>query len=164
MTATVHTAPSIRPWYREPWPWVLIGLPLTVVIASVVTIVLANRAADSLVTDNYYKQGLAVGGDIQQEQRAQAMHLQGELRLQSGRIEIALNQPVREDTLRLRLRHPLDKQRDLVLDLHRVAPQRYAAFPPPLDAVRWRVHVETAAWRLAGVWKAEGAVTLLPGV
>ncbi len=140
------------------------ALPLTAVIASVVTIVLANRASDSLVTDNYYKRGLAVGGDIHQEQRAAAMRLQGDLAQQGGRIEITLNQPVSEDTVRLRLRHPLDKQRDLSLDLHRVAPQRYVAFAPPLDAVRWRVHVETAAWRLAGVWKPAGAVTLMPGV
>ncbi|MGD9664870.1 MAG: FixH family protein [Novosphingobium sp.] len=155
---------SPRPWYREPWPWFLMALPLSVVIASFVTIYLATRAPDSLVTDHYYKKGLAVAGDIHREQHAQAMHLDGVLSLAAGRIEVKFNQPIAEEHLRLMLRHPLSNLKDVQLDLHRTAAGVYSAFAPPLDAVRYRVHAETASWRLAGVWMPHSPATLEPGV
>jgi len=38
-----------RPWYREPWPWVLIAIPLLAVIAGTVTFWLAVAHPDYLV-------------------------------------------------------------------------------------------------------------------
>lgn len=35
-----------RPWWKEPWPWILIGLLGVAMAASVVTIVIASRGAD----------------------------------------------------------------------------------------------------------------------
>jgi len=40
-----------RPWYREPWPWVLIALPLITIIASFVTLYLAISRPDYRVAD-----------------------------------------------------------------------------------------------------------------
>jgi len=40
-----------RPWYREPWPWVLIALPFLTVIASAVTFWLAVSHPDYLVIE-----------------------------------------------------------------------------------------------------------------
>jgi len=45
MTTFSPTAKA-RPWYREPYVWLVIGGPLAVVIASIVTIVIAVRHAD----------------------------------------------------------------------------------------------------------------------
>lgn len=159
MHTTVH-----RPWYREPWPWFLIALPLIAVAASFYTLYLANRTPDSLVTDHYYKKGLAVGGDIQRERHAQALHLSGVISIAAGRIDLELNQKIAQDTLKLMLRHPLSNQKDVRIDLHRNAAGLYTAFSPPLEAVRYRVHVETADWRLAGVWIPGMTLTLEPGV
>lgn len=48
---------EIRPWYREPWPWILIALPLSVVVASAVTYYLAVSHPDYLVVkEDEYKQ------------------------------------------------------------------------------------------------------------
>lgn len=159
----MQTAAS-RPWYREPWPWFLIALPLIAVLASAYTIYLASRTPDSLVTDHYYKKGLAVGGDIQRERHAQALHLSGQISIAAGRIDLKLNQQIAPDTLQLMLRHPLSKQKDVQIDLHRSASGTYSAFSPPLEPVRYRVHVETADWRLAGVWIPGTTLTLEPGV
>lgn len=46
---TKPTAP--RPWYREPWPWVLIAIPALTVIASAITIWLAVTRPDPLVVE-----------------------------------------------------------------------------------------------------------------
>ena len=157
-------ATTPRPWYREPWPWFLIALPLIAVVASFYTIFLATRAPDSLVTDHYYKKGLAVGGDIERERHAQALHLTGVISVAAGRIELRLNQTIAPDTVRLMLRHPLSNQKDVQIDLHRSSAGLYVGFAPPLEAVRYRVHVETADWRLAGVWVPGTKLTLEPGV
>ncbi|MFM1891144.1 MAG: FixH, partial [Pseudomonadota bacterium] len=36
------------PWYRQFWPWLLISLPASVVIASMVTIYIAVQTDDGL--------------------------------------------------------------------------------------------------------------------
>jgi uncharacterized protein len=38
-----------RPWYAEPYVWLVIGGPLAVVVASVITITLAVRNADPVL-------------------------------------------------------------------------------------------------------------------
>lgn len=48
---------EIRPWYQEPWPWFLIILLSTVVIAGFITAWLAVTTADELVvSDSEYLQ------------------------------------------------------------------------------------------------------------
>ncbi|RPI42555.1 MAG: hypothetical protein EHM59_17550, partial [Betaproteobacteria bacterium] len=50
----------IKPWYREPWPWLLMAAPAAAVLAGAVTLALAIQSYDGLVAEDYYKQGLAV--------------------------------------------------------------------------------------------------------
>jgi len=44
-------APDIRPWYREPWPWVAIGIPAAAVIMGMTTLYLALANPDYLVVE-----------------------------------------------------------------------------------------------------------------
>ena len=41
-----------RPWYREPWPWVAIAIPLAAVIMGFTTLYLAVSNPDYLVVDD----------------------------------------------------------------------------------------------------------------
>jgi uncharacterized protein len=47
-----------RPWYREPWPWILMAGPAAVVVAGAVTMVLAVATNDPLVAEDYYRRGI----------------------------------------------------------------------------------------------------------
>ncbi|WP_334165938.1 nitrogen fixation protein FixH [Tepidimonas sp.] len=50
MTAPSPARPSpVRPWYREPYVWMVIGGPLVVVVASLVTVMIAVRNADTVL-------------------------------------------------------------------------------------------------------------------
>ncbi len=40
-----------RPWYREPWPWVAIGIPAIAVVGGLFTLYLAITHPDPLVID-----------------------------------------------------------------------------------------------------------------
>ncbi|KAA9132573.1 hypothetical protein F3N42_04965 [Marinihelvus fidelis] len=54
-----------RPWYREPWPWVLIAIPLLTVVACGITLWLALANPEYIVVkDEEYDR-------IRSEMRAQ---------------------------------------------------------------------------------------------
>ena len=40
-----------RPWHREPWPWIIIGLLGTVILASLATLWIAATNPDTLVVE-----------------------------------------------------------------------------------------------------------------
>ena len=46
------TQHPVRPWYREPWPWILMAGPAIVVVASFITLWLAVTGADPVIADN----------------------------------------------------------------------------------------------------------------
>ena len=63
------TPPSRRrPWWREPMMWLVIGGPAIVVVASIVTLVLAVMLPDPLVVDDAYTRGLELSKQDQQPQ------------------------------------------------------------------------------------------------
>jgi hypothetical protein len=43
--------PDFRPWYREPWPWVLMAIPFLTVVACGITLWLAISNPDYIVVD-----------------------------------------------------------------------------------------------------------------
>jgi hypothetical protein len=70
-----------QPWYREPWPWLLMLGPVVVIVAGFVTAYLAVVSNDGLVEDDYYKQGLAVNQRTARDQRAAELGIEVELLL-----------------------------------------------------------------------------------
>ncbi|HFD86432.1 MAG TPA: nitrogen fixation protein FixH, partial [Gammaproteobacteria bacterium] len=55
--ASIDQTLDTKPWYQYPWTWFLIAVPLLTIIACIVTIVLAVKSSDGLVSDDYYKDG-----------------------------------------------------------------------------------------------------------
>lgn len=49
-----------NPWYKEPWPWILMAGPAIVVVACLFTIYLALTYADEPVMGGAVKRGLQV--------------------------------------------------------------------------------------------------------
>ena len=81
----MQTGNTVTPWYKQFWPWVLIGLPTSVVIASVVTYFLAINGMDSVISKDYYKEGLAVNADLERDKKAVALGLSADKRRSSAR-------------------------------------------------------------------------------
>lgn len=71
---SAHTAPP--PWYKQFWPWFLITFPALAVVAGIITLILAIESDDGLVTDNYYKKGLAINQTLDKKQHAQELNLE----------------------------------------------------------------------------------------
>jgi uncharacterized protein len=52
------------PWYREPWPWLLMLGPFVAIIGCAITITLAlENFSDQPIYDGGYKRGLVVDRD-----------------------------------------------------------------------------------------------------
>lgn len=80
-----------RPWYREPWPWILAAGPALVVVAGIYTAWLAIKTNDGLVTDDYYKKGLVADQTIARSSLASRLGLVASVRLTSERLYVSLS-------------------------------------------------------------------------
>ncbi|MBK6982388.1 MAG: FixH family protein [Betaproteobacteria bacterium] len=156
-----------NPWYREPWPWIIMGGPALVVVAGVTTAVIAFRGADGLVADDYYKQGLGINRQIARDRAAQDLGIAGEVRLLPGLVRVNLRaSAVLPDRVTLRFVHPARASEDRVVHPARTAGGHWEAPLAALPAGRWRVIVETAQWRVAARIDTASpeAAALSPGV
>lgn len=163
------------PWYRQFWPWFLIALPATVVVAGFFTLYLAIKYSDDLVSDNYYRDGLAINQQLTQDLRATELALSARLDFNSGSddaIEVLaltlkseLETFVMPALLKLYLLHPTDASEDHVIQLLAAGAGRYRGQLPALPTQRvylrlipavssqelaQQTSLQDAAWRLAG--------------
>lgn len=81
---------AVRPWYREPWPWILAAGPFIVVVAAIYTAWLAVKSNDGLVTDDYYKKGLAANQTIARSDQATKMGLVAGIRIAGETLSVRL--------------------------------------------------------------------------
>jgi hypothetical protein len=49
-----------QPWWQEPLMWLVVGLPLSVVLACVITAMFILQSPNTMVTEPHIKQGLTV--------------------------------------------------------------------------------------------------------
>jgi hypothetical protein len=68
-----QTEPSSKPWWKYPLVWMIIGGPLVVVVASIVTMVIAVRSPDPVVEEDYYRKGLNINQTLADEKARQMM-------------------------------------------------------------------------------------------
>jgi hypothetical protein len=147
-----------RPWYREPWPWFLMSLPATAVVAGLTTAWIAFHSADGLVVGDYYKAGLAINQTLARDDEARAMALVATLQDMDGTLLVTLSGHLRPypHELRLALVHPTRQGMDQTFVLRNVGGGRYRVAMPALHDGKWHVHLSdpAKAWRLVGVLHA----------
>ena len=144
---------DIEPWYRQFWPWFLILLPASVVVASLFTLYIANRGADDLVVDDYYKNGLAINRQLEKKERSKELGISAGLNFSKQHVTVTTSGPVDAATLSLLLSHPLEADRDFRLELARISPGVYQAVLPAQVAARWHWTLtleQPDGWRLDG--------------
>jgi hypothetical protein len=139
----------IRPWYREPWPWILMSGPAAAIVAGAATFWIAASGADGLVADDYYKRGLAINQVLALEENARRLGVHARAVVRDGHLRVALSGAAPE-ALFAQLAHATRAGFDQRLRLARTAPGVYEAELPPLAAGRWRVVIEDPRreWRV----------------
>lgn len=145
-----------KPWYRQFWPWALIALPGTAVVASIITIILATSDPDGLVKDDYYKEGLAINLDLARERRARELGLEADVVIDAASDELSVR--VAGEAARalpyvdLRLFHPTRKGRDQLLRLPAVGPGEFTLRHKAPGEANWHLTIlpPEQEWRLTG--------------
>ena len=141
----------VRPAWREPLVWLVVGIPAATVVAGVVTWWIAAQRADSNVADDYYKRGLAINRSLERESRAKTLGLRAEVSL-TGENDLRLRLTggaVLPPTLTVMLTHPVRAEQDRRLSVDRQADGVYRIVAPQVRAGTWDISIEAQDWRLA---------------
>lgn len=145
-----------EPWYKQFWPWFIISLPATAVIASMITIKIAVDSDDGLVVDNYYKKGLAVNKDLSRERLAKTLGLAANIDVDAdtGQLHLLLLGELSDPPklLRLDLIHPTKPGRDISLQLTAAGDGNYHSRLAGAEPAKWRVTLtpENGEWKISG--------------
>ena len=153
MNRPVKTAAN--PWFREPWPWLLASGPLLVVVASFVSAWIAIKSNDGLVSEDAYREGLAVQETISRSEKATALGLVAHVRVTSDTLSVVLTTSAPDfqspSALRVTVSHPTRAGLDQTELLPRQGAGYSARFRLPA-AGHWLVLLEddTKNWRMMG--------------
>jgi hypothetical protein len=157
------------PWYKQQWPWLLIALPASAVLGGIATIIIAVNSPNSLVADDYYKQGLAINQLSHRLRAATALGVQGLLRAHGDRLLLELQSDealALPDSLRLEFAHATRAELDQSIELTRIDNRLYQAPYPPLPPGSWYIRLRSDAlnWELrANTRIDDGLQTRLSG-
>ena len=164
-----HSSEEVaQPWYRYPWMWLMVGLPATVVVACLNMVYIAVTHPDSVVEDNYYKEGLAINQRLDQDQQAVQLGLRSVVVIQDHVVRINMTGNLEDwPALKLQLLHPVDESHDRTLEF--VSPDENGLYlfdlEQPLPPHRWNVWLsplsETPSWRLGGSFDLSDQRTLV---
>ena len=139
----------MNPWYREPWPWILMAGPAAAIVAGALTVWIAIATADGLVADDYYKRGLAVNAVLEREAAAERRGIAAQFERDAGGIRVRLRGDA-PPALILKLAHATRAGLDLRLRLEPAGAGLYQAALPALAPGHWRLILEDprAEWRI----------------
>jgi uncharacterized protein len=137
------------PWYREPWPWIIMSGPAVVIVAGAITAWIAFSTADGLVADDYYKRGLGINAVLKREQAAAQRGIAAHVERAGGTVRVQLR-GAEPPALFLSLVHATRAGNDVRLRLERAADGSYQAALPPLAPGHWRAVVDDprGEWRV----------------
>lgn len=142
------------PWYKYPFVWFAISIPLAAVIAGIGMIWLAVTTDDGLVADDYYKQGLAINKSLEREHLASKLGISADFEYDSALNRVLLSfdkgkLPKYPVDLSFRLQHAARSDSDVQLDLMHGQNDQYIGYikgqlPPGV----WHVELATQEWRI----------------
>jgi len=139
----------MKPWYRDPWPWLLMSGPAAVLVAGAITTWIAFASADGLVAEDYYKQGLGINRRLAREATAERLGISAAIHFEAAAIRVEMRGAAPE-ALFVQLAHATRAGHDVRLRLLPSADGGYRAELPALPAGRWRAVIEDprGTWRI----------------
>ena len=149
-TVTKHALSN--PWYKQPWLLFVISIPLCSIILSSIMIYVAVAGRDSLVSDNYYKDGMAINQTIEQDQLADQLGLRPIVTIdQNGliRVELDAQQMAQQPFLTLKLLHPTVAAEDHIVQLLPTSSGFVGELPTPVSGRRYLdLYSHDQSWRI----------------
>lgn len=143
-----------KPWYKQFWPWFLMSLPFSVVIAMIVTLSIASRYGDNpMVVDDYYKKGRGINAEVAKVQVAQQRNISFHLQQQAQQFTLQFNSgtPSQLTALTVAFYHSTQAERDFTLVLTADAEGVFRGNFPASAQGKWTITITPfdQSWRLS---------------
>ncbi|AYC32652.1 hypothetical protein D3880_09755 [Pseudomonas cavernae] len=152
-------------WYKNFWPWAIIGMLGTSVILSVNLIRIAVSNQDTLVNDNYYEAGKGISRSLDRERLARDLQLHADIHLDelTGEISLSLNGNSQPASLELSLISPTQPEKDRHIQLNRSASEQGRYVGQLSEAISGHRFVELLGEHEGQTWRLFEEESVAPG-
>jgi hypothetical protein len=163
-----------KPWYRQFWPWFIIALPASAVVAGLTTLWIAMQTTDSLVVHG--EDGIRKAADrrVLAQRLASEMNLAAMVAIDPGTGVVSAvmrsgNFETLPATLEFELSHPAFADRDQTITLNKALPDAdgnpvwVGHFVTVPSGRFYAVLRSGEEWRLSAEWQGETSLMLRPG-
>lgn len=139
-----------KSWFTQFWPWFLIILPMTAVIAGITTVIIATKNKPEMVVDDYYRKGKAINADLSLLKNAKKLNISATLTFQNDELLIHINGMKNKGSIQLSLYHPTLAHRDITLMLTADGNGLYRFQSDKNIDGKWQLRIEPfdKSWRL----------------
>lgn len=154
-TPTTQTKPQ-PPWYKQFWPWFIIFFPASAVVAGIATVIIAVQNQDTLVEDNWYKDGLAINQRLDKQNLAIALNISGHVTVNRDNNQLALTvknvDGLEHSLIDISFIHPTQPEKDAAFQAFYTPKGFYVAQLPsiPKGYFHLRIGGENIDWQLNG--------------
>jgi hypothetical protein len=149
---------DITPWYKQFWPWFLICIPLSSFIVGGFVVSFATDGTNSLVVDDYYKEGKSINARLDKIEKARELKVQTQLNIDNGLISVQFisGAPKSREALKLDFFHVTQESKDFFVLLSADANGVYrASTDAPING-KWRLRLTP----LDEDWKVQQTLVL----
>lgn len=148
-------AEPTKPWYKQFWPWFIIALPATSVVAGLTTVAIAVKNQDSVVRDDWYKDGKFINATFERDRKATELGVAADIQVDDLTGEVLVSLSAKENvapaTLTLLFAHPTQSERDQTIALTRQTDGRYHGLIANALEGRYYVDLSDPTWHLQGM-------------
>ncbi|MGS2720104.1 FixH family protein [Paraglaciecola aestuariivivens] len=148
----------VKVWYKQFWPWFLIIVPATSMVLSLTMLNFAFNSKDSMVIDDYYKEGKGINLVLQKIERARELNISALTTVTDSAISIQITsgEIAEGEALSLAFFHATQNFKDFSVTLLKDAQGHYRApLDKPLNG-KWKVILQP----LNQEWKIQQVLAL----
>ncbi len=147
----------VKAWYKQFWPWFLIVVPFTSMVLSLTMLNFAFNTEDSMVIDDYYKEGKGINLKLQKIERAKRLNISAQAEVTDAAISVRLisGELAAGEVLTLSFFHATQDYKDFTVTL---LPDAQGGFRAPLDkglSGKWQLSLEP----LSQDWKIQQTIS-----
>lgn len=143
-----------KPWYKQFWPWFLMLIPFSVIIAMIITLTIASGYGDNpMVVDDYYKKGRGINAQVEKIQAAQNLNISFAFEQQDNQFTLAYQSgaPEQLSALTVSFYHSTLAERDFTLTLTADGQGIYHGELAHIEAGKWTITIRPFdnQWRVS---------------
>ncbi|PKF62573.1 hypothetical protein CW745_03890 [Psychromonas sp. psych-6C06] len=139
-----------KSWFKQFWPWFLIGLPMVAVVGSINLLFTAMDNKPDMVVDDYYTEGKAINNDFALIKHAKTLNIHASIKQTEDGLLITFEGLQDRSSISLSLFHATLANKDISRMLTADANGNYY-FKSEQDLTgKWKLRIEPfdKSWRL----------------